>query len=191
MKRPLLTLALALLCVPCVAKPPVAKKTAPVEIPAIRCVLEKVDDGDTIVVRVNGLRISVRLAGIDAPEISHAPSMAYRRGIDEQPFGEAARSALIALIGQKGDAVTVYPASDRPDQYGRVLGVVKQKQRNLNLLMVQEGFAWWYADYDPRNKKMKAAQEYAKGHKLGLWSLPSEGAPIAPWEWRKAAKAKT
>src|SRR5690606_6535280 len=58
---------------------------------ALQGVVVRVIDGDTIVLRAQGRARRVRLASIDAPETGGRA----RRG---QPFGQASRRALDALV---------------------------------------------------------------------------------------------
>jgi endonuclease YncB( thermonuclease family) len=98
-------------------------------------------DGDTRTLLVNKTQIKERLEGIDTPE----------RG---QPFGRKAGQALA-----KKDFDQVVQVDDRgKDQYGRTLGIVRLDNRNVNLQLVQEGWAWWYRKYAPKNKELSTAE---------------------------------
>lgn len=81
-----------------------------------------VTDGDTITVLVAQRPVKVRLAEIDAPE----------RG---QPWGAQAKKALSDKIF--GQVVEVRVVDT--DRYGRTVGHVHLKGRDINREMVQEG----------------------------------------------------
>jgi endonuclease YncB( thermonuclease family) len=110
-------------------------------------------DGDTIV--SDGARI--RLAGIDAPELS-------------QPGGAEARSHLIRLIA--GGAVRIEPLST--DRYGRMVARVHAGCGDLGRLMVRNGYALSYygADY-------RAEELFARKKRAGLWAGPGISSPAA------------
>lgn len=123
-----------------------------------------VSDGDTITVLVDFEQKKVRLAEIDAPE-------------KKQAFGNKAKIALSDKVF--GKTVTVdYKEKDR---YGRFVGYVKVDNKNINLEMVEEGYAWRYTNYS-KDYNYAIAQGKAQANKSGLWVDPN---PIPPWTFRK------
>jgi endonuclease YncB( thermonuclease family) len=98
-------------------------------------------DGDTLTLLVDKTQIKVRLEGIDTPERA-------------QPFGRKAGQALAKKVF--GKPVQVDDLGK--DRYGRTLGIVRLGKRNVNLELVQEGWAWWYRKYAPKNKELAAAR---------------------------------
>ena len=130
--------------------------------------VEQVHDGDTITVLTgDGRNLKVRLYGLDAPEIA-------------QNHGRAARDFLRNLI--QGREVQV--EKQTLDQYGRVVGLVRDSGLSLNLTMVASGQAWVYEQYCkwPICKEMRSAEKAARQQKLGLWQTPK---PQEPWVWRR------
>lgn len=126
----------------------------------------KVADGDTItILDADQRQYKVRLHGIDTPEY-------------KQPYGRAARSALADLVAGEGVGVDVKDT----DRYGRTVGVVYKGNHNVNLGMVQSGYAWWYKKYAPFDDDLRMAEERARNEMLGLWAEPD---PVPPWEWRR------
>ena len=130
-----------------------------------------VHDGDTITVGGE----SVRLASIDAPELS-------------QTYGQPSRAALAAMVW--GQTVTV--AYAQTDRYDRVVGTVfKTDCTNVNLKMVQEGAAWYYEAFQCEID-LRQRQDYAAAHAQaqaangGLWA----GDAMAPWRYRNGVDAK-
>ncbi len=89
-------------------------------------------DGDTIVLDSG---TTVRLLGIDAPEIAHKDKPG-------QYYGREAREALRGLVAGKLLAVEV--AGNGRDRYGRVLGVVRADDESVNEMMVARGAAFFY-----------------------------------------------
>lgn len=130
-----------------------------------------VKDGDTIEVLRDNRSVTVRLDGIDAPEIG-------------QPFGRNAKSRLSQLCFNENCELI---ESGR-DKYGRTLATVTVFDRSMNLRLVSEGLAWHYKKYSD-DPALAAAETAARKAKSGLWK---EGKPIPPWEWRNMpAQEKT
>lgn len=115
---------------------------------------------------------SVRLWGIDAPELGQECSKDGRR----YPCGEKAKDALTAFLGA---AAPICETVNR-DRYGREVAKCEVAGDDLARLMVRSG---WAVDW-PRYSKSAYAedQDEAEAHKRGLWA----GFFAAPWEWRKS-----
>tara|TARA_S200000501_G_scaffold161621_1_gene152370 strand:- start:238 stop:738 length:501 start_codon:yes stop_codon:yes gene_type:complete len=134
----------------------------------------KVIDGDTIYVLDNGNKThKIRLAGIDAPEMS-------------QPYGKESRSHLLELIYGK----EVFIEAKKKDRYGRIIGTVYHDGIDVNLVQVKVGMAWWYEYYKDQQtsedrRAYSTAYEQAKRNKVGLWIDPLA---INPYAWRKRDK---
>ena len=129
-----------------------------------------VSDGDTITVLVDKTPYKIRLVGIDAPE-------------SRQAFGQASKQHLSALVYKK--PVTVL--WDKKDRYCRTLGKVMVDGTDVCLEQVKAGLAWHYKRYaseQPAQDRADyaAAEDKAKGERIGLWS---DAQPTAPWEWRR------
>lgn len=128
----------------------------------------KVWDGDTIgVYQPNMPWVTIRLAGIDAPE-------------KDQPGADAAREALAGLL--KGCGVEFTPIDG--DKYGRTVARVTACGVDVNLRLVEHGHAWMYRHYS-KDSALNAAETKAKAAKIGIWS---QSDPTPPWEWRHKTK---
>ena len=137
----------------------------------------KVADGDTITVLASNVQHKVRLSGIDAPE-------------KRQAFGEASRRHLASLVAGK-DVKVEWTKKDR---YGRILGTVWASVPadgtratpcvDVNLRMIQDGFAWHYSHFD-NTQSYADAEAAARTAKRGLWK---DHSPIPPHEFRKAKR---
>jgi micrococcal nuclease len=128
----------------------------------------KVIDGDTFDIRTADQEIyRIRLKDIDCPE----------RG---QDFYKVAKQALAAQIEQEQVDV-IWSAKDRNK---RILGRVFKQQLELNLWMVQQGYAWHYKKYSD-DLRYKLAESEAKAARKGLWIMPQ---PVAPWAFRQRGK---
>ena len=130
-----------------------------------------VTDGDTITVldEMDKGNFKIRLDKIDAPERT-------------QPFGSKAKQFLSSLIFGKQVSVRFKEI----DRYGRVLGVIYCDGAEINLVMVQNGYAWHYSYYDKTPAYIQAEKQ-ARADKKGLWSDPN---PTHPYEFRKKKKKR-
>jgi micrococcal nuclease len=105
-----------------------------------KAILERVIDGDTIVVTLAlglGIHMSkfkIRMAYIDAPEMR------------DKPFGQESKDFIIDFIANK--AIVVKTKSDKKDKYGRYLCEVYVKTGDewvsVNSKMLTEGQAVKY-----------------------------------------------
>ncbi len=113
-----------------------------------------VTDGDGI--RVAGQE--VRLAGIDAPEWDQRAR--HRDGYWFN-HGRRVKSALIREIGGKHVRVSV----EDTDEFGRLLGTVTYKGRDIGEWLVREGHA--IAAYSDR---YKLVEQEARERQRGMWA---------------------
>ncbi|NQS90016.1 thermonuclease family protein [Patescibacteria group bacterium] len=129
----------------------------------------RVLDGDTIVLD-NGE--TVRLIGVDAPEIHHSE-------IPVQRFGEEAAEFLKQFAG--GFECTLeYEPNNIRDQYGRLLAYVFVRDRLANAEMIRQGYAYAYTRFSFRRRAEFIALEHeAREHQYGLWHLSLRDGRIA------------
>ncbi|MEY2665776.1 MAG: hypothetical protein RLZZ480_881 [Candidatus Parcubacteria bacterium] len=126
----------------------------------------RIIDGDTIVVDKNGSEETVRLLGIDTPEVD--PD----RGGPECYGKEASEKTTNLLLGQSISLETD-PTQDERDRYNRMLAYVSLSDGTLiNKLLVEGGFAKEYTYDKPYTYQadFKAAEANAKKATRGLWS---------------------
>lgn len=129
----------------------------------------RVADGDTLsLLDENNQQHKVRLFGIDTPE-------------RDQPFGRAASRFLASRVAGK----TIGVDEIELDNYGRTVGIVYLEGTNINLVMVENGQAWWYKHYAGRYDELRLAEARAREEQLGLWAAKD---PIPPWEWRRGRR---
>lgn len=134
-----------------------------------------VADGDTLGLLVGSTRKRVRLASIDAPEISHGKN---RPG---QPFAQASRKALAEWVAGGTFTLVCYER----DQYDRdICDVPLGNGETVNRRMVAAGMAW--ANMQGGGKYLRdplltQLQDKAKAQRLGLWA---QQPAVAPWDWR-------
>lgn len=136
--------------------------------------VESVADGDTIHVRVRGDRVTVRLIGVDTPELSdrHDP------GAAPQPFArEATAFTRARLVGRQ--VRLEYERGDRLDRFGRTLAYVFLDEAFFNRELVREGYARAYTRYPFRFREQFVADEAAaRRARRGLWATAPAGPVI-------------
>jgi micrococcal nuclease len=124
-------------------------------------------DGDTLKIEVDGQAETVRLIGIDTPEVVDP-----RRPV--QCFGrEASQKAKDVLLNQRVRLVADATQSER-DKYGRLLRYVfLEDGTSFNQLMIEEGYAHEYT-YDSNPYQYQSgfltAERLAREGKRGLWN---------------------
>ncbi len=133
----------------------------------------RVNDGDTITVKIDGRREKIRLIGIDAPELG------------QQPWGEMAKRHLEDILFSSPSVVLEYDV-DRRDKYGRLLAYVKTAGGKLvNAEMLRDGYAVLFT-FPPNVKHVNeftSAQRQARERKLGIWG--KGGLSQLPVDWRR------
>jgi micrococcal nuclease len=142
---------------------------ASVNFPAATVV--SVGDGDTMRINYQGQIITVRMACIDAPETA------------QTPWGPAATDRLRQLTPR--DSTIQFREADT-DRYGRTVAEVYANGQNVNLQMVQEGYAVVYTQFlsscPETGSALQAAEAQARQQRLNFWSQPN---PVMPWDFRR------
>lgn len=134
-----------------------------------------VEDADTIrMFMANGESTSIRLAGIDAPEIQHEQDDGSRIWPD-QPYGQAAKSRLQEILAQQSNLRAVIDPQ-ATETYGRPVGMLIGDQgQNINLQLVREGAAA-SLPFGKRSTQITNATEFnraeqdAAAAQEGMWS---------------------
>lgn len=123
-------------------------------------------DGDTVRVVRDGHMMTLRLYGIDCPEI-------------RQPYGTEAKKKIKNLIWGKTVTVTELSA----DRYHRrIVRIQIGTGQDVGEEMLRAGLAWWYQRYAPHDVIYQTLEIHARDAGRGLWQ---ERNPIPPWKWRK------
>jgi micrococcal nuclease len=92
--------------------------------------VEKIYDGDTIGVVVDGRSEKIRLIGVDTPEM------------DQRPWGRTAKKCLESLLAGSNSRISLEYDIEQRDKYGRILGYIWiQDGRMLNEEMLKKGCA--------------------------------------------------
>ena len=126
--------------------------------------IKRVVDGDTVHVFYQDEVYKIRLTEIDAPE-------------RDQPYGSNSTEYLKSLLKEGIVDVDI----SGTDRYGRKLGRLYWRGKDINRELVSAGYAWVYDQYVTDNSFYEN-QSKARNSKKGLWKDQN---PLEPWNWRK------
>ena len=132
----------------------------------IRAKITSITDGDTFKVQIKGEESIVRIACIDAPEIS------------DDPWGQKSKDALTGML-RIGSNINL--VEHDVDRYGRTVAeVYKGRGRNIGLSLVKKGYAEVYEEYSYQcdEDKLIKFEKKAKRHGKGIWALTATPQPI-------------
>jgi endonuclease YncB( thermonuclease family) len=133
----------------------------------------RITDGDTIKLHHQ----TIRLAGIDAPEVAQTCTANHRAW----NCGKASKANLSRIIAKR----PLECQESGTDRYGRTLATcyarsANGKLTNINQRMVARGWAVNYYGYSYQND-----ERAAENKKRGVW----RGEFMKPWEWRHKANS--
>lgn len=126
----------------------------------------RVIDGDTYEVQAGTDTLTLRLAGVDAPETG-------------QRYGDDATRVARGLIADRQLTVLITDTG----YYGRYVARVRIKGFSLARLLVSRGMAWvspQYCEFDAC-AKWRDIQARRRSQSMGLWA---QAQPVPPWEYR-------
>ncbi|MFJ3467495.1 thermonuclease family protein [Pseudomonas sp. NPDC090201] len=133
---------------------------APSSLPSAQ--VQRVVDGDTL--RLSDGR-SVRMIGLNAPETG-------KKGQSAEPFAEAAKRRLQALVDESDGQVSLRVGEQAADHYGRTLAnVYGRNGANMEAQLLAEGLGYLVA-VSPNVALVdcqQAAENTARQARLGLW----------------------
>lgn len=129
--------------------------------------VDRIIDGDSLIVYVGGRQLEVRLWGIDSPEY-------------DQPGSQMSAAALQRLTSAK----TVRLHIRYQDRFGRSVAELFQAGSSINEQMVSGGYSWVHPYFCKGSvcRSWKRLEEEAQRKGSGIWSLDN---PIPPWQWKK------
>lgn len=151
-----------------------------------------VEDGDTLLVEIDGTPQRLQLLHIDAPEETDNPKFQRdlqrtRLAADElRALGQAATAHLRQLIKQSQGVTLSYNPEQR-DRYGRLpADVLLDGQASLSLRMVQDGYATLIEAKpvaEPLDTAYPQAKAEAETKDNGLWAKNREATRL--WFYAK------
>jgi micrococcal nuclease len=133
-----------------------------------------VNDGDTVMIRMNKREYRTRLIGIDAPEMG------------QEPWGDKAREHVRKLLKEAGWTVSVETDIVKYDKYDRLLVYLWSDDKTLiNERMLLDGYAVLFT-IQPNSKyvdRFIKAQRLARQKKIGIWG--PDGPKERPLDYKK------
>lgn len=126
--------------------------------------VERVVDGDTLVIRYRGVSTTVRLLGVDTPETVHSNKPVER-------FGREASAFTKQLL--ENEEVRLDFDLERFDRYGRLLAYVYRASDGLfvNEVLLREGYAHAYTRFPFRYlDRFRQLEAEARASRRGLWA---------------------
>lgn len=129
-------------------------------------VVAHISDADTIVVRVpNKKPVTVRLIGVDAPEIDGP----YRKA---EPGGLEAQQFVRSMLAKANVYLESDPSQRSHDQYGRRLAYVHRASdcTFVNGEIIRQGYGQSYRKFRFRHRELFDRYErQARANRLGIW----------------------
>jgi micrococcal nuclease len=153
--------------------------------------VQRVSDGDTLVLKtVDGAKITVRFACVDAPEIPHSQkekNSKITQDMNQFAWGIQAQTRIEKLIKEANNRVKLNITDS--DRYGRKVAEVRLANGTfLQQILLQEGLAKVYRPYlnkCPSRDILQQIEAQAKQQKLGIWG---DRKFVDPWDYRKGRK---
>ncbi|WP_449405144.1 lamin tail domain-containing protein [Halocatena pleomorpha] len=150
-----------------------------------------VTDGDTVDVEyANGTTDTVRLLGVDTPEVYSENDPTEYEGVPDTEAGiqcldaageDASQYTKDRL--QQGEQITLEldAASDGRGDYGRLLAYIHDDGQNLNYDLIDTGNARVYDSEFSQSDRFYAAESDAQTAERGLWQCrePSSGSSLS------------
>lgn len=135
----------------------------------MQCLLEKIKDGDTLIVRVDSQIKTIRLYGIDCPELG------------QKPYGKQARSRIEQLLPPHSEIRAI---AINYDSYNRLIAEVWMADICINTQLLLEGYAVAYYRHliGEYRQRYKEAEAIARSQKLKFWS---QSKIEMPWKYRQ------
>ena len=146
----------------------------------------QVEDGDTLIVNIDGKTQRVQLAGIDAPEDIDNPKLQVdlkRTKLEKDKLlllGQVATEQLRFLIKTEAPFILHFNPHKR-DRYGRLPGdIVNSAGQSISALMIHNGYAvaTTRSTRPELIKRLKPLQQKAQQEGKGLWGLYSKASRL-------------
>jgi micrococcal nuclease len=136
-------------------------RTSDATVTVLRCV-----DGDTVVVAdADGVETTVRLIGVDTPEIHHPQKPVQR-------FAQEAWDFTNSLVSGREVRLEYEDGQPRRDRYGRTLAYIHRVEDSLfvNREIIAQGYGFAYTRYPFKHMEdFRTAEREAREEKRGLW----------------------
>ena len=124
-------------------------------------------DGDTIAVKYNGNRESIRFLLVDTPETSHPR-------LGKQPFGQEAKDFTRNLVENARKLELEFDIGPQRDKYGRLLAYVYVDGKMIQEELLKNGLARVAYIYPPNTRYVdpfNAIQKVVQQQGIGIWEI--------------------
>ncbi|WP_338452472.1 thermonuclease family protein [Niallia oryzisoli] len=124
-----------------------------------------IPDGDTLTVRLDGKKETIRLLLVDSPESVHPEKQV-------QPYGKAS-CFFVRNLAPIGKEIQVELDVCERDKYGRLLAYVYIEGKMLNELLLEKGFARVAYVYPPNTRyveRFRKIERSAQKQGVGIWA---------------------
>lgn len=139
----------------------------------------RVVDGDTVEIAYpNGTADTVRLIGVDTPEVHSENTPDEFEGVPEteagrnclERWGHRASSFATDRLADRQVTLRFDPNLDRRGYYNRLLAYVVVGGKTFNYRLVEQGYARVYDSDFSERQRYAAAEAAARENRLGLWA---------------------
>ncbi|WP_330633591.1 lamin tail domain-containing protein [Halocatena halophila] len=159
--------------------------TAPTTTNTLSATITDVVDGDTVNIQYeNGTEDTVRLLGVDTPEVYGENDPTEYEGVPDteagkqclEDAGDAASSHVKSELSI-GEQITLEldSESDGRGYYGRLLAYIQDDGQNLNYNLVDSGHARVYDSQFSLSDSFYSAESAAQAAERGLWQCRNVG----------------
>jgi len=148
----------------------------------------RVVDGDTVEIEyANGSADTVRLVGVDTPEVHTENSPDEFEGVPEtsagrdclRRWGEAASERMKSRLTGEEVGLAFDANLDRRGYYGRLLAYVVHDDASVNYGLVADGYGRVYDSSFARKSAYRDAEATAMANGTGLWECATDSPPTA------------
>ena len=124
-----------------------------------------INDGDTIVVDIDGKNETIRFIGVDTPEVKDP-----RKPV--QCFGEAASAHTKSALTGKSVRLVADPLDSDRDKYGRLLRYVYLPDgTDYNASLIRDGYGFAYVVFPfEKLEEYRGLENDARNQNRGLWA---------------------
>jgi micrococcal nuclease len=138
----------------------------------------RIVDGDTLEIEyANGTSDTIRLIGVDTPEVHVENAPEEFEGVPDtdagaaclRNAGENATSFAKARLADRTVTITTDPNTDRRGYYGRLLAYVTVREHLFNRRLIVTGHGRVYDSDFTRHEWFLAAERTARDQRRGLW----------------------
>ncbi|KYC44667.1 MAG: hypothetical protein APG10_01544 [Candidatus Methanofastidiosum methylothiophilum] len=138
----------------------------------------KVIDGDTLEIQIDGRNERVRLVGIDTPEPYSKNNEKKWYGLPDnhlRKWGVNAYNYTNKRLYKKEVNISYDSIQGVKDEFGRTLAYIYIDNKNINLELVENGYARVYTEKkSDLYLKLLEAEAKARINKIGLWNYSFE-----------------